>query len=237
MTTNYANSSLIKRISLALTTLGAIATDERVAAVANALSSFPLAIAQETVELAPSMLKRRPVPSDFVALACKLYGVTHQDLCDAGAIAFRGLINLPAPHHDLISSQWRTIYAIKKAFGSLDNFFAPVEPLSWRQKRFVDAYASIDFVLERRVPKEFFLRGSESRPKNGRKLPINLLGDYQTCIQILYSLPHAEIYAVPPTLSAGVPKKPESQAPFSPEQRAQSLACLSMAINELKQSL
>lgn len=138
------------------------------------------------------------MPSDFIALAYELYGVRHEDLLSKGQTAFDLVFNLKEPDHDLVCEDWRSVFAIKHGFTSLQNFFSykKEEKRYWTQKRFAEAYASIDFLNEGYVHKEYFLPGFEYRMSRVRRR-LNFVGNYEICLQILSTLPNANEYEIP----------------------------------------
>ena len=164
--------------------------------IALGLLRFPRNIVNQVCSEAALRLNRNPVPSDFIALARKLYGVSHEDLIAQGYAAFYSLANLKEPEHDLICDNWRSVFAVKHGFLSLKNFFSAwteEKPYS-KQQRFAEAYASIDFFDESTVTKEYFLAGPEYRMVRRR---LNFVGNYETCLQILSTLPNANEYEIP----------------------------------------
>ena len=190
--------SLLQSINNALEMLQGQSTLEILRSIALGLLRFPRHIVNQVCSEAALRLNRNPVPSDFIALARKLYGVSHEDLLAQGRAAFYSLFNLNEPEHDLVCEDWRSIFAIKKEFSSLQNFFSTntKEDPCWKQKRFAEAYASIDFFDESTVTKEYFLAGSEYRMSISRRR-LNFVGNYETCLQILSTLPNANKYEIP----------------------------------------
>ena len=190
--------SLLQSINNALEMLQGQSTLEILRTIALGLLRFPRHIVNQVCSEAALRLNRNPVPSDFINLACKFYGVRHEDLLAQGRAAFYSLFNLHEPEHDLVCEDWRSIFAIKKEFGSLQNFFSTKtkEDPCWKQKRFAEAYASIDFLDEGSVQKEYFLAGPEYRMFRVRRR-LNFVGNYETCLQILSTLPNASEYEIP----------------------------------------
>ena len=191
--------SLLQSINNALEMLQGQSTLEILRTIALGLLRFPRHIVNQVCSEAALRLNRNPVPSDFINLACKFYGVRHEDLLAQGRAAFYSLFNLHEPEHDLVCEDWRSIFAIKKEFGSLQNFFSTKtkEDPCWKQKRFAEAYASIDFFDESTVTKEYFLAGFEYRRLSRSHRRLNFVGNYETCLQILSTLPNASEYEIP----------------------------------------
>ena len=196
---NAAVLSLLQSIDNALIMLHAQSSPEILRTIASGLLCFPPHIVDQVCAKAALRLRFNPVPSDFIDLACKFYGVRHEDLLAQGRAAFYSLFNLNEPEHDLVCEDWRSIFAIKKEFSSLQNFFSTntKEDPCWKQKRFAEAYASIDFLDEGSVHKEYFLAGFEYRRLSRSHRRLNFVGNYETCLQILSTLPNASEYEIP----------------------------------------
>ena len=195
---NTAMISLLQSINNALEMLQGQSSEAILKTIASGLLYFPPHIVEQVCVKAPWLIRRNPVPSDFIALAYELYGVRHEDLLAKGQNAFDLVFNLKEPDHDLVCEDWRSVFAIKHGFTSLQNFFSykKEEKRSWTQKRFAEAYASIDFLNEGYVHKEYFLPGFEYRMSRVRRR-LNFVGNYETCLQILSTLPNASEYEIP----------------------------------------
>ena len=189
---------LLQSIDNVLVMLQGQSTLEIVRTIAVGLLRFPRHIVDRVCSEAVLHLECNPVPSEFMELARKFYGVTHEDLLYKGRAAFYSLANLKEPDHDLVCEDWRSVFAVKHGFLSLKNFFSAwteEKPYS-KQQRFAEAYASIDFFDESTVTKEYFLAGSEYRMSISRRR-LNFVGNYETCLQILSTLPNANKYEIP----------------------------------------
>ena len=202
--------------------------------VTRALSKFPDYVAVETVKAAPAALKRRAMVSDFVDLACSIYGVTKGDLEDRGRVAFRELIGLSTPCYDLITDDWRLVYAVKHGWGSLKRFFDKVGGVEFRERDFISAYARKPYMLEHTAEHEYYLQGFQNILGNGERL-VNFIGDYETCRNILCQRSDAKLFRLP--LAPWVPpvEKIELSEEAAQELRANSIVVLDNAIAELKQ--
>ena len=213
---------------------GAIVPQEKIQAIVDYLKPFPREIALAVSKKALGMLGNYAAPRDFVELARQFHGVTKADLLVQGRVAFSEILKLKEPQHDLICSNWRVVYAVKREFVTLQDLFSSLryEQRGWLQKRFADSFAHIDFTDESDVSKEYFLNGFERKtvaPQERRH--INFLGDYQKCRQLLKQLGLAKLYLLPRApvdpqdedifgLSAPLPEeeKPSSaESTFDPE--------------------
>ena len=196
---------------------GTISTDKIQASVDD-LKLFPREIALAVSKNALRKLGNYATPRDFVELACKYHGVSKADLLAQGRTVFYELFHLKEPQHDLICSNWRVVYAVKREFVTLQNFFSAAEGEKpcWKQKRFAESFAYIDFTDENNVTKEYFLKGFEGKtvaPQERRH--INFLGDYQECRQLLKQLGLAKLYLLP---KAPVDPQYEEIFGFPPEE-------------------
>ena len=202
--------------------------------VTRALSKFPEYVAVETVKAAPAALKRGAMVCDFVDLACSIYGVTKGDLEDRGRVAFRELMGLSTPCYDLITDDWRLVYAIKHGWGSLKRFFDKVGAVEFKERDFISAYARKPYMLEHTVEHEYYLQGFQNILGNGERL-VNFIGDYETCRNILCNRPDAKRFRLP--LAPWVPPMEQIAPPAQTVQelRANSIVVLDNAIAELKQ--
>ena len=88
-------------------------------------------------------------------LARQFYGVTKADLLAQGRVAFYELLSLKEQQLDLICSNWRVVYAVKREFVTLQNFFSTVEKKKPYviQQRFAESFAFVDFVDEAEIHK------------------------------------------------------------------------------------
>lgn len=225
-------TELSANITYALTVLRGRAEPKLVMDIVRGLKPFPQDIALKVSKEAVLKLERYAAPHDFVELACKYHGVSKDKLLAQGRVVFYELFNLRDPQYDLICSNWRVVYAVKHEFGTLQNFFSTVgcEQPCWKQKRFAESFASVDFTEEAEVPKEYFLEGfatyQELTPEGKR--PINFLGSYQQCKFILQQLGFNETHQLPPVpkhnIVLALPAKTEEQKPVvkpkvDPQQR------------------
>lgn len=202
--------------------------------VTRALSKFPEYVAVETVKVAPAALKRGAAVSDFVDLACSIYGVTKGDLEDRGRVAFRQLMGLSSPYYDLITDDWRLVYAVKHGWGSLRAFFDKIGGVEFRERDFIGAYARKPYMLEHTAEHEYYLEGYQNVLGNGERL-VNFIGDYETCRNILCQRSDFKLFRLP--LAPWVPpaEKIELSEEAAQELRANSIVVLDNAIAELKQ--
>ena len=111
----------------ALNVLRGSAPSAIVWSIVRGLNPFPQNIALKVSKDAAWKLERNAVPRDFVELARQYHGVTKTDLLAQGRVAFYKLLSLEVPQYDLICSNWRVVYAIKREFVMLQNFFASVK--------------------------------------------------------------------------------------------------------------
>ena len=186
----------------ALNVLRGSAPSAIVWSIVRGLNPFPQNIAFKVSNEATWRLERNAVPRDFVELARQFYGVTKADLLAQGRVAFYKLLSLEVPQYDLICSNWRVVYAIKREFVMLQNFFASVKKkkIYELQQRFAESFAFVDFVDEAEVHKEYFLKSREVcfiMTTDG-KHPINFIGNYQRCEQLLKQLKLDGVYQLPP---------------------------------------
>ncbi len=188
----------------ALNVLRGSAPSAIVWSIVRGLNPFPQNIAFKVSNEATWRLERNAVPRDFVELARQFYGVTKADLLAQGRVAFYELLNLKEPQLDLICSNWRVVYAVKREFVTLQNFFSTVEKKKPYviQQRFAESFAFVDFVDEAEIHKEYLLKRREgcSFMSPDGKHPINFIGNYQQCEQLLKQLKLDGIYQLP-TLS------------------------------------
>ena len=98
----------------ALNVLRGSAPSAIVWSIVRGLNPFPQNIAFKVSNEATWRLERNAVPRDFVELARQFYGVTKADLLAQGRVAFYKLLSLEVPQYDLICSNWRVVYAIKR---------------------------------------------------------------------------------------------------------------------------
>ena len=179
---------------------GGTISQEKIQAIMNVLKPFPREIALAVSQEAAGQLSNYATPRDFMELACKYHGVSKDRLLAQGRVAFADLVELKEPQHDLICSNWRVVYAVKSEFKTLQGLFASTidEKLCWKQKRFAESFAYVDFINENKVTKEYFLKGFEGKSvaPHGKRL-INFLGDYQECMQLLEQLGLADLYLLP----------------------------------------
>ena len=192
-------AELSANITYALTVLRGSAQPKLVLDIVRCLKPFPQDVALKASKEAVLKLERYAVPRDFVELACKYLGVTKAELLSQGRVVFYKLFNLKEPPLDLICSNWRVVYAVKHEFGTLQSFFSTMEEPCWKQKRFAESFASVDFTEEAEVQKEYFLEGfatyQELTPEGKR--PINFLGSYQQCRRLLQQLGLSDTHQLP----------------------------------------
>lgn len=188
----------------ALNVLRGSAPSAIVWSIVRGLNPFPQNIALKVSKDAAWKLERNAVPRDFVELARQYHGVTKTDLLAQGRVAFYELLNLKEPQLDLICSNWRVVYAVKREFVTLQNFFSTVEKKKPYviQQRFAESFAFVDFVDEAEIHKEYLLKRREgcSFMSPDGKHQINFIGNYQQCEQLLKQLKLDGIYQLP-TLS------------------------------------
>ena len=119
-------------------------------------------------------------------------------------------LSLKEQQLDLICSNWRVVYAIKREFVSLQNFFVTVKTkkIYVIQQRFAESFAFVDFVDEDEVHKEYLIKINEDCPfmTADGKHPINFLGNYHQCEQLLKQLKLDDIYQLPTSLKDVVTK-------------------------------
>ena len=203
MATDSFEDELTQNLEQTLSVLhgGAIVSTEKIQAIAEGLKPFPREIALAVSHDAAWQLGNYAAPRDFVALACKYHGVSKDRLLAQGRVAFSKLLKLQEPQHDLICSNWRVVYAVKSEFDTLQDLFCfgSDEQRCWKQKRFTESFAYVDFVNESKVTKEYFLKGFERKADVApqKKRLINFLGDYQECMQLLEQLGLADLYLLP----------------------------------------
>ena len=210
------------------------------------LNPFPQNIAFKVSNEATWRLERNAVTRDFVELARQYHGVTKTDLLAQGRVAFYELLSLKEPQLDLICSNWRVVYAVKREFVSLRNFFSTAEGEQpcWKQKRFAESFAHVDFIYEAKVAKEYFLEGFETYPRltpEGRRY-INFLGDFKQCKRILKRLQLGDIYQLPASSHdeaiVTLPAPTEEQKPVSkPKVDPQQLKSFSEMVHALEKDL
>lgn len=194
----------------ALNVLRGSAPSAIVWSIVRGLNPFPQNIALKVSKDAAWKLERNAVPRDFVELARQYHGVTKTDLLAQGRVAFYELLSLKEQQLDLICSNWRVVYAIKREFVSLQNFFVTVKTkkIYVIQQRFAESFAFVDFVDEDEVHKEYLIKINEDCPfmTADGKHPINFLGNYHQCEQLLKQLKLDDIYQLPTSLKDVVTK-------------------------------
>ena len=184
-----------------LTVLHGNASPQIIQDIVSGLKPFPQDIALKVSKDAAWKLERNAVPRDFVELARQYHGVSRADLLAQGRVALNEIFTCVTPHYDLICSNWRVVYAVKHGFATLRNLFLDESPRHMRHQRFAESYAYVDFTDEAGVKKEFFLSGydkfTDLTPDG--KHPINFLGNYHQCEQLLKQLKLDDIYQLSPT--------------------------------------
>ena len=201
MATDSFEDELYQSLEQTLSVLhGGTISQEKIQAIMNVLKPFPREIALAVSQEAAGQLSNYATPRDFMELACKYHGVSKDRLLAQGRVAFADLVELKEPQHDLICSNWRVVYAVKREFVTLQDLFSSLryEQRGWLQKRFAESFAHIDFTDENNVSKEYFLKGFEGKTVAPQERPhINFLGDYQECMQLLEQLGLADLYLLP----------------------------------------
>lgn len=198
---NPFEAELFVNIAQSLSVLRGSASQDIVLGIMSGLRPFPQDIALKVSKEAIWNLNRYAGPLEFVELARQFHGVSKADLLAQGRAVFYELFHLKDPQCDLICSNWRVVYAVKREFVSLRNFFSTAEGEQpcWKQKRFAESFAYVDFIYEAKVAKEYFLEGFEIYPRltpEGRRY-INFLGDFKQCKRILKRLQLGDIYQLP----------------------------------------
>ncbi len=222
-------------MAAALTSLGVENTPEKLAPFLGLCKMFPAQVVEEAARASLWKFHRRPFPADLADLLKELIEEDHESLLRRGIVSFRKLRAHNDSAHDLICDDWRAVYAVKKAFGSLNEFYQDYEDLNWRQKRYSEAYASVDYLQQHSVQKEFLLTGTRKVQNEGFKRAV-FLGDYDRCMQLLHSLPNASEYRAPtdPRMMAQLPAN--LTPVVSEEERKQSKAMLAQILRDLGNS-
>ena len=194
-------AELFGNLVQSLSVLRGSAPQDVILEIMRGLKRFPQDIALNVSKEATLWLENYAGPRDFVELARKFYGVSKADLLAQGRAVFYELSKLENPQYDLICSNWRVVYAVKREFATLQNFFSTAEGEQpcWKQKRFAESFAHVDFVCEDKVVKEYFLEGFSTKydlSADGMRY-INFLGDYRQCKQILRQLEGRDRYLLP----------------------------------------
>ncbi len=228
-------NNIYSQMAAALTSLGVENTPERMAPFLALCKMFPEQAVNEAAHASLWKFHRRPYPADLADLLKEIIGEDHDALVRRGVVSFRKLRAHNDCAHDLICDDWRAVYAVNTAFGSLYEFYQDFEDLNWRQKRYSEAYASVDYLQQHTVRKEFLLSGTRKVLNEGFRRAV-FLGDYDRCMQLLYSLPNASDYRAPadPRLRAQLPAP--NVPDMSEEERMRSQAMLAQILRDLGRS-
>ncbi len=227
-------NNVYTQMAAALTSLGVDNTPEKLAPFFAICKMFPEQAVIDAAHASLWKFHRRPFPADLADLLKEIIGEDRDALLRRGCVSFRKLMALNDCAHDLICDDWRAVHAVKTAFGSLYEFYQDFEDLSWRQKRYSEAYASVDYMQQNAVCKEFLLTGNR-KVSNESFRRATFLGDYDRCMQLLYSLPNAADYRAP--MDPRNVMKLAAPAPVvSEEERIQSKSSLARILRELGMS-
>lgn len=227
-------NNIYSQMAAALTSLGVDNTPEKLAPFLALCKMFPEQAVNEAAHASLWKFHRRPFPADLADLLKEIIGEDRDSLLRRGCVSFRKLWAINDSTQDLICDDWRAVHAVKTAFGSLYEFFQDFEDLSWRQKRYSEAYASVDYLQQHTVCKEFLLTGN-SKVSNESFRRARFLGDYDRCLQLLYSLPNAGEYRAP--LDSRTAMKLAAPVPVvSEEERIKSKATLAQILRDLGMS-
>lgn len=230
------SDNVYSKMAASLIALGVENTPERLAPYFALCKMFPDQVVNQAAMSSLWKFNRRPYPADVANLLKQIIGEDHESLMRRGVVSFRTLLEHNDCANDLICDDWRAVYAIKHAFGSLYQFYQNFEDLNWRQKRFAEAYACVDYLEQNTVNKEFLLKGT-SNVLNESFRRTKFLGDYDQCMSLLQSLPNASDYRAPadPRVLASLPPVDNYQV-LSEEEVAKSKALLAEVLNRLGRS-
>lgn len=212
----------------ALEVMGVKPSKEQLALYVKALDPFSDHVRKAAIDTVVLTINKRPLPADFANLAKQICGVDYESLKRRGTVQFKKLLEIGSDTRSVLCDDWRIVYAVNKAFGSLSMFFDCREEEVWMQKRFAEAYASVDFFLEYTVVKEYLLDNNFRTGVNGAYRQLVFLGNYETCSNILESLPnkHEFIFPVPLEQQAISLKNNTQEQELTAEQRAANQAKL-----------
>ena len=212
-------------------------TAEKLRDYVSALAPFSDHVKKAAIDFVLRTCTKRPLPGDFGAVAMRVAGVDHSSLIRKGTVQFNKLLALGSDSRSVLCDDWRVVYAVNTGFGSLKMFFNSCDETSWMQKRFAEAYASVDFYLEYMVPKEYLLDNGIPVPCDGLR-PLVFLGDYQTCSRLFDYLGNKHEFMLP--LSAeqqlqviALANKANAVESLSDEERAANIAKLGSVIATL----
>lgn len=212
-------------------------TADKLGDYVNALAPFPDDVKKAAIDTVLWTSTKRPLPGDFGTTAKKVAGVDQSSLSRRAVVQFNKLLALENDIRSVLCDDWRVVYAVKEAFGSLKMFFNSCDGVVWMQKRFCEAYASVDFYLEYRVRKEYLL-DNETLCAGAGSRPLVFLGNYQTCLAIFQTLPNKDEFMLP--LSAeqqmqvlALANKANKVEPMSNEERAANITKLGEIIAAL----
>ena len=230
--TSQAPCNIYSDLVTTLEVMGIKPTKDQLRLYVRALEPFNDHVRKAAIDAVAMTLSKRPLPADFANAAKQICGVDTESLKRRGVVQFNKLLEIGSDTRCVLCDDWRVVYSVNKAFGSLSMFFNSTEEKVWTQKRFAEAYASVDFFLENTVMKEYLLE-SNLQSVHGGYRQLVFLGDYNNCMQLFAQLPNKQEFIVPcaPQLpSQALPNN--VQEDISPEQIAENKA----RINEILSS-
>lgn len=177
----------------------------------------------------------KPTPGDIAELIRDTLGVSKAQLKRAGSSRYLALAGMSLGP-DLITEDWRVVYAISTAFGSLFGFARDQSPEYTRKREFVEAYAAVSYEDSFKVKKEYYLKGYAPRSGFGQR-HVSFLGDYQTCVAIAKARPDFEDLQLPRDPSLPKPQLLAQPVPqLSPEEQEASRRTLASLLAQLSKS-
>lgn len=177
----------------------------------------------------------KPTPGDLAEIVRESLGVSKAQIKRDGSCRYLTLTGMTLGN-DLITDDWRVVYAIKKAFGSLYGFAKDQSPDHLRKRDFVEAYSAVSYEDSFNLPKEYYLKGYAQKSGFGQR-HVSFLGDYQACLSIAKSRPDFLNLQVPRDPNAPKPKLLTAQVPqLSEEEREASRQALTAIMAQLSGS-
>lgn len=177
----------------------------------------------------------KPTPGDIAELVRESLGVSKAQLKRDGGCRYLTLSGMSLGY-DLITDDWRVVYAIKKAFGSLYGFAKDQTPDHLRKREFVDAYCAVCYEDSFSTPKEYYLKGYAQKSGTGQR-HLSFLGDYQACLNIAKQRPDFDTFQLPRDPNAPKPQLlTRSADKLSPEEQEASRQALGAFLATLDRS-
>lgn len=172
------------RIYLLFDFYGKPCSDDLLDIYMYALSDYDYDLLETSIKETVKTYKFLPKPSEIIDVIKKLTKQTEQDeerqksiLEFKASNAFRKLMRNLDVGEDIVCTDWRIVWAVRLAFGSVMELAKSKEGNPWLEKKFIKAY----LLAESPTKCGYILGGIYHKTKDPR---VRFLGEYEACSKI-----------------------------------------------------